>query len=113
MSCGTPVVVAEAGSLPEVVGDGGTWFPAGNDAALADAVVGVLQAPDDERQRLSAAARARAAGFTWDRTGEETETVLREAAAIAGITRWRRRVLSFRNSWARRPPSKRTVHTES
>jgi glycosyltransferase involved in cell wall biosynthesis len=107
MSCGTPVVVAEAGSLPEVVGDGGTCFPAGDDAALAGAVVSVLQARYEEGQRLSTAARVRAAQFTWDRTAEETEAVLREAAATQPTTRWRRRVLSFRHSWVRRPPSKR------
>lgn len=45
MGLGCPVVVSDAGALPEVVGDAGLIFPTGDVAALADAVVKLLDNP--------------------------------------------------------------------
>ena len=71
MRAGTPVVCARSSSLPEVAGDAAVWFDPHDDAALA-AAVGRLLASPDERQRLRAAGRARAARFSWDETARRT-----------------------------------------
>jgi glycosyltransferase involved in cell wall biosynthesis len=42
---GIPVVAAGGGALPEVVKDGGLVVPAGNSAALAEALIRVLGDP--------------------------------------------------------------------
>ena len=42
MACGTPVIVADATSLPEVVGDAGLLVDPGDEAALAAAIERLL-----------------------------------------------------------------------
>ncbi|WP_024759403.1 glycosyltransferase [Streptomyces exfoliatus] len=64
LSCGTPVVVSASSALPEVVGAAGA-VAADTPEAFAEAVRGVLAVPEAARR---AAARARAEGFTWDRS---------------------------------------------
>jgi glycosyltransferase involved in cell wall biosynthesis len=80
MACGTPVVVSDAASLPEVVGDAGLSVPAEDTAALADALERALL---DEalRGRLRAAGLARAATFGWSAAAEAMLTVYRQVAA--------------------------------
>jgi glycosyltransferase involved in cell wall biosynthesis len=83
MACGTPVVAAKAGSLPEVLGEdqeGGILVPPGDPKALAEAIHGILSSPDMARE-LGARARARVeARFSWERTARETVEVYRWAA---------------------------------
>jgi glycosyltransferase involved in cell wall biosynthesis len=80
MACGSPVVVTDGGSLPEIVGDAGVIATAGDAEALAAALDGLLRDPD-RRARLGEAARLRAAQlFTWDRFAERCEAILFEAA---------------------------------
>jgi glycosyltransferase involved in cell wall biosynthesis len=78
MACGTPVVAAEASSLPEVVGDAGILAPPADTAALASALRAVLT-DADLRARLRAAGLSRAAGFTWERCADGVSAVLAEA----------------------------------
>jgi glycosyltransferase involved in cell wall biosynthesis len=80
MACGTPVVVAAAGSLPELVGEAGLVVPPNDAAAWAAAIASVLDAPELARQ-LGAAGQARAAAFTPERTARETLAVYRAALA--------------------------------
>jgi glycosyltransferase involved in cell wall biosynthesis len=65
MAAGVPLIATAAGSLPEVVGDGGVLVPTGDASALASALRRLL---DDaaERARLSGAARASAERFRWN-----------------------------------------------
>jgi glycosyltransferase involved in cell wall biosynthesis len=81
MACGTPVVAAAAGALPETVGDAGVLVPAGDAGALAEAVA-ALAGDDAERSRLSRAGAARAQGFSWDRTARAIDAVLAAEAHI-------------------------------
>src|SRR5581483_9722628 len=67
MACGAPVIVSDRGALPEVVGDAGI-VTAPTAAAIADGLRRLWGEPR-LAARLSAAGRARAAGFTWARTG--------------------------------------------
>jgi glycosyltransferase involved in cell wall biosynthesis len=80
---GTPVVAADATSLPEVVGDGGLLVPPGAVGEWVDALARVLDDPA-LAARLGAAGRAHAARFT-DRAGAEALLfTLRSAADSDG-----------------------------
>jgi glycosyltransferase involved in cell wall biosynthesis len=79
---GKPVVAARAGALSSVVHDGvnGRLVPFGNVAALAEAVVEILDNP--EKAKLwGENGRAKAANFSWDtvygRFKESTDTLLK------------------------------------
>ena len=68
---GIPVVTSAVSSLPEVAGDAALLVDPRSTAQLAEAVERVL-AEEDFATRLSAAGRARAAAFSWERTARMT-----------------------------------------
>jgi glycosyltransferase involved in cell wall biosynthesis len=78
MEFDAPVVVADAASLPEVVGDAALLFAPGDATACADAMEHVLS---DEalREDLIESGRRRASLFSWALTAEETVAVYLEA----------------------------------
>jgi len=77
MACGTPVIVSDRASLPEVVGDAGITVDALDGVALADAM---LSLANDEQLRAEYAQKGieRAALFTWDRAAETLRDALVE-----------------------------------
>jgi glycosyltransferase involved in cell wall biosynthesis len=79
MAAGVPLVAAAAGSLPEVVGDGGVLVPPGDAPALAAATAKLL---DDAaaREALSAAARRSAERFRWETVAERHLEFLQKLA---------------------------------
>jgi len=77
MACGTPVVASRASSLPEVLGDGALLVPPEDTGALAAAIGRILDEPDLAAD-LGRRGRARAAGFTWERTAQTTLAAYRE-----------------------------------
>ena len=81
MACGTPVVVSDRGSLPEVVGEAGIQVNPDEPEEIAQGMAAVLSAPD-LRHRLQAAGLARAAGFTWEETACRTLEVYRRVLAL-------------------------------
>lgn len=64
MACGTPTIVSNASSLPEVVGDAALLVAPSDVEALSQAMYSVLT-DSALRSRLAAAGPARAARFTW------------------------------------------------
>ncbi len=82
MSCGTPLVVSDAGAIPEVVGEAGLCadvVPAGDAEALAAALRGLLDDPE-RRERMGAAGRERAStGFSWEAVARGTVAVYERA----------------------------------
>jgi glycosyltransferase involved in cell wall biosynthesis len=74
LACGTPVVCADAGALPEIVGAAAVTVPPGNPSAFADAIGGLLESPE-RRQWLREAGLDQAAGFTWTATARGTAAV--------------------------------------
>jgi len=46
MACAVPVISTTGGALPEVVGDSGILVPPADDAALADAIIRLMDHPD-------------------------------------------------------------------
>jgi len=86
MACGCPVVTSDRSAMPEIVGNAGVLLPPEDPDALASALIRLLHSPA-ERARLAAAARRRAAAFTWQRTARLTLDVCRSLAARAPTSR--------------------------
>ena len=71
MACGTPVIVADASSLPEVAGDGAACLPPTDIDAWATALQHAMRNEmwrENERERGLRQARR----FTWRKTAERT-----------------------------------------
>jgi glycosyltransferase involved in cell wall biosynthesis len=81
MSLGTPVLAADATSLPELVGDAGMLLPPGDADAWSRAMTEML-ADEAERRRMSETGRAQVAGMTWEATADATVAAYR--AALGG-----------------------------
>lgn len=76
LACGTPVVCAAAGSLPEVVGDAALLVPPEDEAALAAALERLLE-DRALRATLQQRGRERAAQFTWAACAARTRELYR------------------------------------
>lgn len=77
MASGCAVVAVATSAVPEVVGDAGLLVARSDAGSLADALVRLVAEPET-RAALGAAARARAAGFTWSETARRTRRVYDE-----------------------------------
>ncbi|ELS02032.1 glycosyltransferase [Xenococcus sp. PCC 7305] len=76
MACGTPVITSNLASLPEVVGDAGILINPYNQGEITNAMSEV--AGDREmRSQLSNLSLERAKLFSWKKTGEATQEVLK------------------------------------
>jgi glycosyltransferase involved in cell wall biosynthesis len=75
MACGAPVVASSLTSIPEVVGNAGILCDPRDAEALAAALQRVLDDPD-EAAGMRERGFARAATFTWERTGAAFGAVL-------------------------------------
>lgn len=74
MTAGTPVIAADATSLPEIVGDGGVLVPPQEVDAWAAAMMDLWQHPE-QRAALRERAVAQGQRFSWQRTAEQTLAV--------------------------------------
>lgn len=77
MACGTPVVVSNTSSLPEVVGDAGRLIDPTDSKKLAAALEEILL-DEGYRDELSRKGIARSKMFSWEKTGRETWKVYEE-----------------------------------
>ncbi len=77
MACGTPVIVSNVSSLPEVVGDAGILVPPRDAEAIAVAMWRVLSDPR-LREEMRAKGLARAACFSWEKAARQTLEVYHE-----------------------------------
>ncbi|HKM08162.1 MAG TPA: glycosyltransferase family 1 protein [Sphaerochaeta sp.] len=80
MACGTPVIVANTASLPEVVGDGGLYVDPFDIGSMVEAMERIVLDADLCKQ-LSLSGIEHASQFTWDNSGKILASVCR---AIAG-----------------------------
>ncbi len=71
MACGAPVLAAQAGSIPEVVGDAGILVDPDDETAMAAGISRLIE-DADFADRLREAGRRRAKDYTWDRTADLT-----------------------------------------
>ena len=78
MACGTPVIGARAGAIPEVVGDAGILVDPDDELEMATSISRLMN--DTELAgRLRSAGRKRAMDYTWDRTARQTTDAYDEA----------------------------------
>jgi glycosyltransferase involved in cell wall biosynthesis len=80
MACGTPVIVSNVSSLPEVVGDAALLVNPQNDEEITVALWRLLSSPE-LWQELQAKGLRRAAAFSWRVAAEMTMEVYRQVAA--------------------------------
>jgi glycosyltransferase involved in cell wall biosynthesis len=80
MACGTPVVAAAAGALPETVGEAGLLIDPDDAPGFAQALLAAA-GEEELRSRLTSAGRSRAARFSWKRTAELTDGAIGELLA--------------------------------
>jgi glycosyltransferase involved in cell wall biosynthesis len=78
MAAGVPVVSSDRGALPEVMGRVGILFDPEDAIAGCRGVLDILSS-SDFAERLSCDGHARAAEFTWERTGKLTLEAYRYA----------------------------------
>jgi glycosyltransferase involved in cell wall biosynthesis len=74
MACGSPVIVSNAASLPEIVGDGALLVDPNDTSSLADYLQVVLTDKGLRRQLVSKGLE-RANLFSWENTARETLNV--------------------------------------
>ena len=79
MACGTPVVAANAGAVPEVVRDAALLVDPRSPAPLAAALRRAIE-DDPTRRRLAVLGRERVGAFRWRGVGEKAVRLLTETA---------------------------------
>ncbi len=84
MSCGTPVVCSDGGSLPEIAGDAAIVVSVDNEAALADALMRVV-GDAALRETLIARGLQRARLFTWERAARASLEVYSMVTKIGHV----------------------------
>jgi glycosyltransferase involved in cell wall biosynthesis len=72
MASGTPVVVSDLGSFPEVVGKAGILVDPKSPPSIASGIRRVLKMSASGYNKLVSEVIAQAAGFSWDKTARET-----------------------------------------
>ena len=78
MACGVPVISTTGGALPEVAGDAGMLVPPSDAKALAQAMVSLMDNPDQTKALGKAGYDRVQKHFTWEKAAEKTATVYRE-----------------------------------
>ncbi len=71
MSCGTPVVVSNVSSLPEIIGTAGLTFSPNNQDQLVKRIYQIME-DESLQQTLSKKSLQQAAKFSWHKTAKET-----------------------------------------
>lgn len=79
MHCGCPVIVADRGSLPEVVGTAGLLLKPDDERGWAEALARVLT-DSDLRANMAAQGQAQAATFSWPRTAAQIRSLYEKVA---------------------------------
>jgi len=78
LASGTPQILADTSSLPEVGGLAARYFTPGNSGQLAQHMDAVLSDPQ-ERARLHELGLTQAAQFSWQKTALETASIYHQA----------------------------------
>jgi glycosyltransferase involved in cell wall biosynthesis len=78
MACGCPVVASNNSSLPEIVGDAGLLFDAGQVDALSEVLYNVLS-NNELQEKMSKKGLSRAQFFSWEKTARLTQQVYQKA----------------------------------
>jgi glycosyltransferase involved in cell wall biosynthesis len=81
MTLGVPVVAADQGALPDVVGAAGTLFRSGDAEGLA-AVLDALISDPNRRARMRDAGLEQAKSFSWTHTAARTRDAWAHALEV-------------------------------
>jgi glycosyltransferase involved in cell wall biosynthesis len=84
MACGTPVLAAPRGAVPEVGGEAVLWIEPEDEDSLAHGIERILT-DSALRERLREAGPVRAALFDWDRTAKRTLEAYHRAAGSGDL----------------------------
>jgi glycosyltransferase involved in cell wall biosynthesis len=76
MAIGTPVVVSNVGSLPEVAGGAGVVVDEKDEQNIACGIEKVLKLDKNEYNKLVAKGKVQASKFSWERCAKETLEVI-------------------------------------
>jgi glycosyltransferase involved in cell wall biosynthesis len=82
MSSGTPVIVSDRSTLPEVVGGAGILIDPQDEAALKESLLRLADDRDYWQDRRSMALE-QASRFSWARCAQETQAIYRQVVAQA------------------------------
>ena len=74
MSCGTPVLLSNASSLPEVGGDAALYFDPLSVEAIEEAIEKIIYDVDLQKT-MSEKSLIQSKQFSWDKTAQQTEEV--------------------------------------
>ncbi len=80
MKCGSPVIVAESSSLPEVVGDAGLYFDPQNVEDLTSQIE-TLASNNETWSALSKKGLTRGFNYSWEKTAEDTFNIYRQISS--------------------------------
>jgi glycosyltransferase involved in cell wall biosynthesis len=78
MACGVPVVGADCGEIPHVIGDAGFTFPEGDAVALQEHLTRLLNSPDVRAERAKRGRKRILDRFTQAKVAAQTVKVYRE-----------------------------------
>ena len=81
MACALPTVAFDTPPSREILGDLGVYAPRGNVAALADAIAGLLENPENGRQLGLKLRRRVVELFSWQNTARQLMTAYQQAVA--------------------------------
>ncbi len=86
MACGVPVISTRGGALPEVVGNCGILVEPKDSQGLANAIIDLLNRPE-ELERLASIGRRRIEQqFQWSRAAAEFLTLYRTVDGSPNVT---------------------------
>lgn len=77
MASGSPLILADTSSLPEVGGDTAAYFTPGDDVSLAEVLAGVLS-DQEARNRMREKGLAQASKFTWQNYAQANVSAYRQ-----------------------------------
>ncbi len=83
MQCGTPVIVSNTSSLPEVVGDAGILLSPDDQDGLCQVILN-LQADPGQRAELARKSIQQAQQFSWERNVRQTIEIYHSTTGQAG-----------------------------
>ena len=84
LAFGRPLLVSRVGGLPELADRHGAAvaFPAGDEAALAEAIARLIADPAERERLAAAAARVALAEYSWDAIAERHLDLYRELTRV-------------------------------
>jgi len=77
MACGTPVAASNAGSLPEIIGEAGSFFNPGNSVEMLDTIRNLLS-NNTLREKMRQDGLMRAKQFSWEKAARDTLLIFDE-----------------------------------